>query len=146
MLDDWICALFSMDSGAIIQAQRDAIAALNVQWVLLNVRNARFYIELCGPQAQLVAIRNYLISIGRNPKVIGVFDHSLVDDGSGNGTLMQVEQWRSSQGFDQVEYLNVAPDVKTYNPDGSLASSVRPMTFTPIHKFAGWGDKVGVPF
>jgi hypothetical protein len=145
-MDNWISALFSMDSGAITQGQATALVQLNAQWVLLNVRNSRFFIDVCGPPPVLTALQSYLQGIGRNPTIIAVFDHSLVDDGSGNGTFKQVEQMRVGPGFNQAEYLNVAPNVITYDALGNVLTSVRPTTFVPLQKFAGWGDKVGIPF
>jgi hypothetical protein len=135
----WLCALFSMIAGAPTQVQRDMLASLSCNWVLLNVRNGRYFIDICGPVEQLQNIRDYLTSIGRDPKVIAIFD--LATDGGGN----LVQQCRANPGFDSVEYLNVAPDVNTYNAQGVLVSSVRPTGYIETHRFAGWPAKAGTP-
>lgn len=135
----FLCALFSMISGAPTQAQRDMLASLSCNWVLLNVRNGRYYIDICGPVVQLQNIRDYLTSIGRDPKVIAIFDLSTDVDGK------PIQQLRVAQGFDSVEYLNVAPDVKTYDANGVLLTSVRPTGYVETHRFAGWPAKAGTP-
>lgn len=134
-MNDYLNVLFSIIAGNLTAAQRDALAALQANWVLLNTRNGRWFVDICGPVAKLQDLRDYLIAQGRDPKVIAIFEHA--SDGT--------EIIRDGTSFDWAEYLNVAPDVKTYNAAGVQVSSVRPAVYVETHRFAGWGPKIGAP-
>ena len=124
-MQQYYSVLFSMLDGAITQAQQDALANLNAQWVLINHRSGRFLIDIVGPKSQLTAIRNYLLSAGRDPIVIGVWDC--------DGNVIQ-------PGL-LSDWLNVAQDVVTYNASGNIASTSRPASFRSTNEWAGWAAR-----
>lgn len=121
-------ALFSMLDGPITQAQRDALANLDAQWVLINHRNGRFLIDIVGPKKQLAAIRRYLVDAGRDPIVIGVWDC--------DGNVIQSGQLS--------DWLNVAEDVVTYDASGNVASITRPVAFRSTNEWAGWAARTAL--
>jgi YD repeat-containing protein len=132
----FLCVLFSMDAGALTQAQMDALRAMNVAWEVLNRRVvnsiARWYVDIIGPKSQLVQIGQALTSMGRNPIVLGVFTPTIQPDQS---VLLVLTQGNLT------EYLNVAPDVVTYDAQGNVLSTTRPTGFIDVHRWAGWPDK-----
>jgi hypothetical protein len=132
----FLCALFSMDAGALTVSQMTALKSLNASWKVLNTRTvnaiARWYVDIIGPKTQLVQIRQALIDAGRNPIVLGVFTPAVQGDGS---MLLVLTQGNLA------EYLNVAPDVVTYDALGNVLSTVRPTTFVDSHRWAGWPAK-----
>jgi hypothetical protein len=137
-MNDWYDVLFSLTAGPLSQQQKDDLANLGVAWVLLNQRLGKWYVNILGPKAKLVAIENYLIAAGRNPIRIGVFQYTVAADGTESMELVG--------NPNKAEYLAVAPDVMTYTYDalGNLLSAVasRPAAFIDVHRFAGWPGKV----
>lgn len=131
---NWYDVLFSIASGALSDQEKQDLAGLQANWVLINKRNARFYVNILGPKTQLVAIENYLTAAGRSPIRIGVFQYNATTDAM---ELVGVPN--------QTEYLNVAPDVMTYTYDvlGNLLTAIatRPTQFVDVHRFAGWPAK-----
>lgn len=131
---NWYDVLFSINAGALTDQEKTDLANLNANWVLLNRRNARFYVNIIGPKSQLLAIQNYLVNDGRNPITIGVFQYNPDTD-----TMDLVGT------PNKAEYLNVAPDVVTYTYDalGNILSTVtsRPTSFIDVHRFAGYPPK-----
>lgn len=161
-MNDWLNVLFSLLAGPLTDQQRDALANLEANWVLLNTRNGRWFVDICAPKRKLLNIRDYLIAAGRDPKIIAIFEHSegqvtedievptFDEEGNRLGqviqqvtSIKQIEVLRNGTTFDMVEYLKVAPDVKTYDPiTGALLLSTRPTGYVETHRFAGWGPKV----
>lgn len=124
---DWYTVLFSMLDGAITDAQRDQLQALQASWVIVNRRLGRLLIDILGPRNELVAIRNKLIELGRDPKMIAVWD--------ADGVIAQ-------RGANAAQdWLAVAEDVLTYDALGNLISTTRPVAFRDTHRWAGWAEK-----
>lgn len=124
---DWYTVLFSMLDGAITDAQRDQLQALKASWVIVNRRLGRLLIDILGPRNELVAIRDKLIELGRDPKMIAVWD--------ADGVIVQ----RGATAT--VDWLAVAEDVLTYDAAGNLISTTRPVAFRDTHRWAGWAQK-----
>jgi hypothetical protein len=124
-MDDWYNVLFSIAAGPLSAVEQDALAKVQCSWVFLNARLGRFFIDIIGPKTRLQNIQDKLIELGRAPIVIGIFTSDGVLVGQAN----------------QAEWLKVARDVVTYNPDGSVASTARPTAYVDIHRWAGWADK-----
>ena len=124
-MDDWYNVLFSITSGALSQAERDQLAQVQCSWVLLNTRLGRFFVDVIGPKTRLLNIEDKLTELGRDPIRIGVFDADGVLVGPQNG----------------AEWLKVAQDVLTYDAQGNLISTTRPVAFRDTHRWAGWAPK-----
>lgn len=117
--------LFSISSGPLSDDEKEQLSRVKCDWVHLNTRLGRFFVDIIGPRTQLTAIRDKLIELGRDPIVIGIFD----SDG------LLVGQ------FNTAEWLKVARDVISYNVDGTVASVTRPLSYIDVHRWAGWAEK-----
>jgi hypothetical protein len=137
VMTDWYDVLFSITAGALTQQQKDDLAGLQANWVLLNARGGKWYVNILGPKTQLLAIESYLAAAGRNPVRIGVFQYAVLDDGTEVMNLVGQPN--------KLEYLAVAPDVITYTFDalGNVLTAIpsRPTAFVDVHRFAGWPPK-----
>ena len=122
----WLNVLASIAAGPLSDEERDQLANVRASWVLLNVRQGRFFVDIIGPVAQLRAIEDKLTELGRDPIVVGIFTPTEITDE--NGTRMVSLLTRKNA----QEYLKVAPDM----PDGS-----RPTQYVETHNWAGWPPK-----
>lgn len=125
-MEEHVNVLFSILSGAFTQAEMDGLRATECSWVHLNTRLGRFFIDIIGPMRQLQAIKDKLLALGRDPIVLGVFDY--------DGNLLN--------SANKTEWAKVARDVKTYDANGTLVSSTRPVAYVDVHRWAGWGEKI----
>ena len=125
-MNDWYNVLFSILAGPLSDSEKDQLARVECSWVHLNTRLGRFFVDIIGPKNRLLNIEAKLVELGRDPIRIGVFDADGVLVGPRNN----------------AEWLKVAQDVLTYDAQGNLVSTDRPVAFRDTHRWAGWAPKV----
>lgn len=119
--------LFSMDGPRLDDDQSSAFAKFG-QWVVLNERNERLYVDAVGEHDDITDAMDALAAYGRNPTVIGGW----AEDGS----------MLPDHPLDLNAYLDVAPDDVTFDADGNESGRTRPTTYVQTHGWAGWADRV----
>jgi hypothetical protein len=128
----WRNILFSVTATPLTQTELAWLAANQCAWVFINARLGRYYLDILGPWDKLQLLYDYLVATGHDPIGIATFKTEIID-----GKLMMVLQGIPNS----TEYFKVAPDVKTYDANGNLVSSVRPTQFVDVHSWAGWPEK-----
>jgi hypothetical protein len=141
-MDGWINVLFSITNTPLSQSEREQLSRVQASWVLLNNRLGRFFVDIIGPKTQLIAIRDKLIELGRDPRILGVFEPTKQDILDGGGKVIGWHYVMLLTQANGPEYLAVARDVITYDALGNVTSTTRPTSYIDIHRWAGWPEKV----
>lgn len=112
--------IFSMDGPRLTSEQAASLSAF-AQWVVLNERNGCLLVDGIGKPESVAGVMATLVQMGRSPETIGAWD---MDGAPVPEYPLAVAQW-----------VDVAPDIIVNE------LPVRPVDFSEIHGWAGWGPK-----
>lgn len=117
--------LFSMAGPYLTDGETAAFAQVG-QWVVLNERNNRLFVDAVGDESATEWAIATLTQMGRTPAIIGGWHV--------NGSPVD------GLPLDEAAWLDVAPDVwDRTNPENPVVT--RPLAFDDVHRWDGWADK-----
>ena len=123
-----------------------------VEYSLVNIRaGKRLYIGLIKDSE---SIPDFLESIKtKNPEVLGVFDIDGIQWGKsvkitpatyeGDEILTEEEKIITGEAiypFQQQMFLDMMPDEHTYDEEGKMLTTTRPVEVNDLKNFGGWAD------